>query len=86
MENNNKIIDRWTVQHFLGGFLLGHFFPKREVGYSLIIGYEIVENILMRSQFADFFKEIEGLTNAVADSVIGIVAYELNKKYGDKKI
>ena len=40
----------------------------------------------MRSQFADFFKEIEGLTNAVADSVIGIVAYELNKKYGNKKI
>jgi len=50
-EYNNKIIDVYTIKHFLIGFVIGSAFPKRKVGYSLIIGYEVVENILMRTQF-----------------------------------
>ena len=86
MEDNNKIIDWWTTIHFLGGFVIGSAIPKRKIGYSLILGYEVVENILMRSEAGDIFKEDEGIINAISDSIVGILAYELGKKYGKKKI
>ena len=86
MEDNNKIIDWWTTIHFLSGFVIGCAFPRRKVGYTLIIGWEIIENILMRSEFGDFFKETEGPINAISDSVVGLLAYELGKKYGKREI
>lgn len=86
MENNNKIIDWWTIPHLLGGFVIGSATPKRKIGYSLILGYEVVENILMRSEAGDIFNEDEGPINAISDSIVGIIAFELGKKYGKKKI
>ncbi len=83
---NNKIIDIYTIKHFLIGFVIGSAFPKRKVGYSLIIGYEVIENILMRTQFGHFFGEDEGPVNAISDTIVGIIAYELSKKYGSRKI
>ena len=86
MEDNNKIIDWWTIPHLLGGFVIGSAIPKRKIGYGLILGYEVVENILMRSESGDIFKETEGFVNALSDSIIGILAYELGKKYGKRTI
>lgn len=86
MEVNNKIIDWWTIPHLLGGFVIGCAIPKREIGYGLILGYEVIENILMRSDLGSLFKEDEGLINAISDSIFGILAYELGKKYGKRKI
>ena len=86
METNNKIIDFWTIPHFLVGSILGFNIPKREIGYSLIIGYEIVENLIIRKLAGDFFKEYEGFVNVVSDIIVGIGAYELSKKYGKREI
>ena len=86
MENNNKIIDWWTTIHFLGGFVIGSAIPKRDLGYGLILGYEVVENLIARKLAGDFFKEDEGPINIISDSIVGIIAYELGKKYGKRKI
>lgn len=86
MEDNNKIIDWWTIPHLLGGFVIGSAIHKRKIGYSLILGYEVIENILMRSEAGDIFKEDEGPINIISDSIVGIIAFELGKKYGKRKI
>lgn len=84
MEPNNKIIDWWTFIHFVVGFNLGKL--SRKISYPLIISYEIVENIIARKTLGEFFKEFEGLINALSDTAVGLGAYELGRKYGQVKI
>jgi len=79
----NKIIDPWTFIHALVGFNIGSVLKSRPVGYSLIIGYEFIENLFL---IGPIFQNEEGWLNIISDLVFGIGAYELGKKYGNKKI
>ena len=79
----NKIIDPWTVIHALVGFNIGSITKSRPVGYSLIIGYEFIENLFL---VGPIFQNEEGWLNIISDLVFGLGAYELGKKYGNKKI
>lgn len=79
----NKIIDAWTFIHALIGFNIGSITKSRSVGYSLIIGYEVIENLFL---IGPIFKEDEGWINIISDVAFGIGAFELAKKYGNKKI
>ena len=76
MEYANKFLDGWTLVHIGAGVALGLFKVPRRWAYPLIIGYEIVENVIMRESMGDFFKEVEGPRNAVSDVVFGIGGYE----------
>ncbi len=79
----NKIIDAWTFIHALVGFNIGSVIKSRPVGYSLIIGYEVIESLFL---VGTIFQEDEGIINIVSDIAFGIGSYELGKKYGDKNI
>ena len=79
----NKIIDPWTFIHALIGFNIGSVTKSRTVGYSLIVGYEVVENLFL---VGPIFQNEEGWINIISDVAFGIGAFELARKYGDKKI
>ncbi len=81
--DNNLILDWWTPIHALVGFCAGFIIPSRLVGYSLIIGYEAIEN---RYLIGPIFESKEGMLNVISDTVVGVLFYELGKKYGNKKI
>ncbi len=80
---NNKIIDWWTFIHALVGFNLGSILKSRLLGYSLIIGYEAIENKYL---VGPIFQEDERWLNVISDIVFGIGAYELGRKYGKVNI
>ena len=79
----NKIIDAWTFIHALVGFNIGSVIKSRPVGYSLIVGYEAIENLFL---IGPIFQEDEGWLNIISDVLVGISFYELGKKFGNKKI
>ena len=79
----NKIVDAWTFIHALVGFNIGSVIKSRPVGYSLIIGYEIIENLFI---IGPVFQEDEGWINIISDIAFGLGAYELAKKYGEVNI
>jgi len=83
METENKIFDGWTVIHALVGFCAGFTIKSRPLGYSLIIGYEFIENKYL---IGTIFETGEGLSNILSDIIVGIGSYEFGKKYGNKKI
>ncbi len=77
-----KIIDNWTLIHALTGFYIGTIIKSRPLGYSLIIGYEVIEPLLVPG----VFEESEGILNIISDTVVGILTYESGRKLKDKKI
>lgn len=79
----NKIIDPWTFIHALIGFNIGSVLKSRPVGYSLIIGYEAIENKYL---IGNIFQEGEGWINIISDIAFGVGGFELARKYGNKKI
>ena len=79
----NKIIDPWTFIHTLVGFNIGSIIKSRPVGYSLIVGYEVIENLFL---IGPIFQEDEGWLNILSDLAFGLGAYELGKKYGEVNI
>jgi len=78
----NKIIDWWSVIHFIGGFSLASF--PRNYMYPLFIIFEIAENTI--GPRLNIIKEIEGPVAIASDMLINIASYELGRKYGHKKI
>jgi len=82
MELNNKLVDWWMVPHFLRGFLLASFVKKRGVALLIFVGSEILENTIFR-EMQDFK---EGPVNLVSDIAFDTLGFEINKKFGNKKI
>ena len=78
----NKIIDPWTFIHALVGFNIGSLIKSRPFGYSLIIGYEVIEPLLIPT----VFENEEGWVNIFSDIAFGLGAFELARKYGNKRI
>ena len=83
MVSNTKIIDAWTFIHALVAFNIGSITKSRPLAYSLIVGYEAIENKYLDGTV---FKDTEGMLNVLSDIVVGIGTYELGKKYGQVKI
>lgn len=81
----NKIIDVWSAIHFLVCFNLSSIIKKREVAYPLFILYELLETPLFVERIP-VFKSPEGPVNVVSDIIVNLAAYELGRKYGNKKI
>ena len=77
-----KIIDSWTLIHVLTGFYLGTIIKSKPLGYSLIIGYEVIEPLLVPG----IFEEKEGILNIISDTIVGILSYEAGRKLKDKKV
>ena len=77
-----KIIDSWTIIHALTGFYIGTIIKSKPLGYSLIIGYEFIEPLLVPA----IFDESEGIQNIISDTIVGILSYEAGRKLKDKKI
>jgi len=73
-----ELIDGWSLVHFGAGAILGLMKLSRTSAYSLIIGYEVFENIL-KFENKDIFGDNESFKNIVADTVIGIAGYEFIK-------
>ena len=72
----HEIIDGWSLIHFGAGAILGLMKLPRTSAYSLIIGYEIFENIL-KFENKDLFGDNESVKNIVVDTIVGIAGYEL---------
>ncbi len=77
------ILDWWTPIHALVGFCVGSVVKSRPLGYSLIAGYEVIENKFL---IGPVFINDEKWLNIISDIVVGVGFYELGKKYGNKKI
>ena len=78
----NKIIDPWTFIHALVGFNIGSLIKSRPLGYSLIIGYEVIEPLLVPT----VFENEEEWVNIFSDLAFGLGTFELGRKYGNKRI
>jgi len=76
---NTSFLDGWSLIHALAGYTMGILELKRSAAYSLIVGAEIVENLILRGNFEGFFEE--GGINIASDLIIGSAFYELAKKY-----
>ncbi len=78
-----KIIDPWTIVHATVGLTIGSIVKSRLLGYVLIIGYEAIENKYLIN---GIFENEESGLNILSDIIVGIGAYEIGRKYKDKKI
>ncbi len=77
MVPNNSIFDLWSLVHIGSGVILGLAKISRPYTYGLIIGYEFIENFVLRKQLESFFKEEEGDLNIISDVVVGIAGFEI---------
>jgi len=80
---NNEFIDRWSPIHLFFGLLIGFFVKNRIFAYSIIVGYEIVENVLIRRWAAGFFQEQETIVNIIGDIIVTGIGYEIGRSSGD---
>ena len=78
-EINNKILDKWTLIHLGAGLGLGLAKIPRPYAYSLLVGFEILENLILRKELGELFKDIEGPANVISDIVVGGAGYELTR-------
>jgi len=85
MEIQNNIIDGYSVIHFLTCFCLASIIKKREVAYPLLIFHEIFETPLF-VKLIPVYKNAEGPVNICSDMAVNLIAWELGRKYGSKKI
>ncbi len=83
MAYNNRILDWWSFIHAVVGFNVGTLVKSRGIGYLIIVGYEVIENKYL---IGPIFEEQEGSLNVLSDIAVGLGAYELGRKYGNKKI
>lgn len=81
----NKIIDGYSVIHFLTCFCLAEFIKKKEVAHPLLIFYEVFETPLF-IKLIPIWKTPEGPISICSDMVVNLIAWELGRKYGNKKI
>lgn len=81
----NRIIDQWTPIHFLIPFCLGSLIKKRKLVYPLLILYELFETPLF-VELIPVYRFPEGPVGVVSDIIVNLTAYELGRKYGNKKI
>jgi len=78
IKQNSALIDDWTVVHVASGYLIAKTLTKnRALAYSLIVGFEIVENQILRKQVSQFFKEQELGPNIASDILASIAGFEL---------
>ena len=77
-ENRFIHIDRWSIVHFVGFFLLGIYFPNK-LGLIIIgtILFEVFENIM--SKRTPFFKE--SAKDTLSDIGFNILGYLLGQQY-----
>jgi len=74
-------VDKWTVAHLLVGLGLSIFRVPRPVAYAIIIGTEVVEFALRRTDFSQtLFAETQ--ENIVADIFFSVLSYEVNQIIG----
>lgn len=50
MDYTNSFFDQWTLNHLWVGMAYGLIKIPRPYAYTLLIGFEVLENIAMRSQ------------------------------------
>ena len=75
---NNIPFDWWSVMHFVGGAMLKRTFGlSKEQALKVVIGYEILENIIFRRLSGRLFGEDEGLVNAVSDIGFGMAGWSV---------
>lgn len=79
MVYNKSFVDAWTGVHVTTGFILGLLELKRKYAYSLIVGSEVVENVLLRKTFSGFFEE--SLVNIVSDIIFCSLGYEFSREF-----
>ena len=58
--------------------LIGVFVKERKIAYSLIIGFEVIEKLFLEKVV---FKEVEGVQNIFSDVVVGLLSYELARRF-----
>ena len=83
MKDNNKILDWWSLGHIGSGLYLGMINIPRYSAYGLLIGFEILENVIFREELGDFFGDFEAPTNMISDVILGIGGYELTRHIKD---
>ncbi len=73
---NDRFFDVWTIVHFGTGLVLGAGKVSRAKSYGLIIGFELLENLILTKAAAKFFDEQELMANVWSDVAFGIGGYE----------
>jgi len=74
---NSSLFDKWTPLHLLAGYVIGKTFRNRGLGIVIIVGVEVVENLILRKQFAEFFKEQELAPNIASDIFFSYIGMEI---------
>ena len=87
-----KIIDNYTLSHFVGGMLMQRMGLSRPIVYSLAILYEILENYIIIKYYGgrcisikyilpvvDCKTKPDSLENMISDCLFYFIGYELAK-------
>ena len=75
MITQDEPFDTWTLAHAFGGFVLGVLGFGLKTTLAIALGYEVLENDILREQAAELFNEYEGLHNMAADVVAAGVGW-----------
>lgn len=81
---NNKFFDLWSIAHIAVGTTMGIIGLKRKYAYPIIIGTEVIENLILRKIVATSFNEQEKFINIIGDLALTTGSYELMKNYDAK--
>lgn len=76
------LLDKYTLAHLLGGYLMQKFGLSDRVAVLLALGYELVEDQLIKELGLKRWK-VEGKGNALVDVVAAIAGYHF-AAYRDK--
>lgn len=87
---NSSIIDLWSIGHLAVGILIGFLFRiflrgKDKLSYvllfSILIGWEIIENLVIsHTIFAEMFG-VESLKNSISDVIVGFIGFMFGFKW-----
>jgi hypothetical protein len=81
-EQNQAILDPWTVVHFGAGLALGLVSMPKAPAIGMAVGYELVEQWAERRELGQEFFDVSGpesLPNASVDVAVFAMGFYLGK-------
>jgi hypothetical protein len=81
-EQNQAILDPWTVVHFGAGLALGLVSMPKAPAIGMAVGYELVEQWAERRELGQEFFDVSGpesLPNAIVDVAVFAMGFYLGK-------
>lgn len=85
-DQNNTILDPWTLVHFSMGLAAGLASISPPVALAGAVAYELVEQVFERSAVGQSFFNVSGPeipANALADIVVFAVGQYLGRRWND---